>query len=400
MKYDISYFDKVINREGTIAGKWDGREIIFGKKDIIPMWVADTDFRAPMELIEAMEKRVANGAFGYAFYGGKYTDVIIDWQERRNNVSYKKESIFYINNVVLTISTVVRALTAEGDNIIVSTPSYGPLIKAPTAARRNVIKFPMTRVGNKYQIDFEKFEKSIEENDVKMYILCNPHNPTGKVWTKEELIRVFEICQRHDVIVISDEIHSDLILPGYHFTPAILAAREVGWDDHLIVASAPTKTFNIAGLQVSYYIVENQDFIKKINEEREYSKASDLLGLFGLIGIIETYKNGDSYVDALTDYLAGNFAYLKQELAAKYPSAKVTDAEATYLAWIDVTYLTEKGITPEKLKKSMVDHGVGIQTTEDFFAEDLCFRINLACPRTTLEQGLACVISCLNELSQ
>ncbi|MGX7031329.1 MalY/PatB family protein [Vagococcus zengguangii] len=305
-----------------------------------------------------------------------------------------------MNNVVQVISTVVRALTAEEDNILVLTPSYGPLINTPTAAKRHVIKVPMTCESKRYQVDMASFEQAIIEHDIKIFILCNPQNPTGRVWTHAELTELFKICQRHQVKVLADEIHSDLIYPDQTFVPAMQVAREVGWEQQLVVANAPTKTFNLAGLQAAYYIVENPEFIELIEQERAYASTGNLLGVFAYLGIETSYSYGEDYVDTMMSYIQDNYRYVEAELARELPEAKIVEAEATYLIWVDISYLAEKGITMNNLKSSLAKHGVAISTGEDFYEDQLFLRVNIGCPKATLTEGVARLISGLKNLSE
>ena len=400
MTYEKSFFDQVIERKGTGSVKWDGCGPLYGADDLIPMWVADTDFRAPKELTDAMQHRLDNQIFGYANNSEMTLKKIAAWHEKRNQINYDLSHIFLMNNVVQAISTVVRALTVEDDSILVLTPSYGPLINTPTASKRQVFKLPMVRKNQQYQVDRDLFEQAIIEQEIKLFILCNPHNPTGKVWTHEELTGLFEICQRHNVKILADEIHSDLIYPDQMFTPAMQVAREIGWQQQLVITNAPTKTFNIAGLQAAYYIVENPTFIELIQEERAYTGVGDSLSIFGYLGIEVPYSQSENYVDTLMNYIQGNYHYVQEQLQQEIPQAKIIEAQATYLIWVDVTYLAEKGVTKEQLKQAMVDHGVAISTGEDFFEEELFMRVNIGCPKAILTEGIKRMVSGLKYLSQ
>ncbi|MGX7014451.1 MalY/PatB family protein [Vagococcus silagei] len=396
MAYDFSYFDKMVDRVGSGSAKWDGLELYYGKSGIVPMWVADTDFRAPQEVIDAIIKRAEHGVFGYSLTGEFYKDAPINWHLKRNNIEYKKENIFFVPNVVVALNNTLRAITNQGDTVLVLNPTYGPLEKQPIFTERKPVVSKMKKVGKVFKIDFEDFEKKIIDNDVKAYILCNPHNPTGRVWSKSELKQMFEICKKHNVIIISDEIHGDLIMPGNKYTPAMEVARKINYEQRLVMLSAPTKTFNMAGLQVAYYMTENKEFQEKINKVKEYSKTTDLLNSFSYIALEKSYEYGGEYVDTLTEYLYSNYNYLKSELAQKCPELEVTNLEATYLVWIDASKLPLSG--PE-LRQKMVDYGVAIQTGEDFFEEDeLYFRVNIGCPRETLEKGVAAIVSCIQSI--
>lgn len=396
MTYDFSYFDQVIDRRGTIAGKWDGLDFMYGQSDLIPMWVADTDFRAPREVVAAVIERAKHGIYGYGFYGFAYKDGPIAWHEERNQITYKADSLYFTPNVVVSLNNVVRALTEEGDKVIVFNPTYGPLEKQPRYAKRQIVRAKLLKDGGRYEIDFQAFEELIREQAIKLFILCNPHNPTGRVWSEQELIKLVTICQRYGIPIVSDEIHSDLIMPGQTFTPIMAVARHLNFDQEVVMLSAPTKTFNMAGLQVSYYMTENKEYADKINQVKEYSHTSDLLNSFGYLALTKAYEHGADYVDTLNEYIFSNYEYLVCELKTHCPIAEVTKLEATYLVWIEVSSLE---LTGKELRSKMVDSGVAIQSGDDFFEEDgLFFRVNIACPRETLEQGLKAIVSCLKAL--
>lgn len=394
----MSQFDEVIERRGTCAGKYDGLELLYGNADLLPMWVADMDFKAPKEVVEAVVKRAEHGVFGYSMFGSYYTDAPIKWHEKRNHITYKKDSIFFTQSVLRSLNLAILGLTNEGDSVMISVPTYGLFAKVPKGAKRNWVSSHLRKTGNTYEIDFQDFEETIIQNEVKLYILCNPHNPTGRVWTEEELMTILSICKRHGVLVVSDEIHSDLIMPGQTFIPAMKVAREIGYDQSLMVLTAPTKTFNMAGLQVSYYIVENEELKQKMAEAKAYTYVSDLLNNFSYISMEAAYEYGDCYVDELTEYIYDNYRYMVRELEKQCPQVEVTDLQATYLTWLNVNYLNT---TEEKLRVAMVEHGLAIETSQDFFEEeDLCIRVNLACPRETMVEGIKRLIAGINSFTK
>lgn len=393
----MSQFDEVIERRGTCAGKYDGLKLLYGNADLLPMWVADMDFKAPKEVIEAVVKRAEHGVFGYSMFGSFYTDAPINWHEKRNNITYKKDSIFFTQSVLRSLNLAILGLTNEGDSVMISIPTYGPFAKVPAEAKRNWVGSHLRKTGHSYEIDFQDFEETIIKNNVKLYILCNPHNPTARVWTEKEIVTILSICKKHQVLVVSDEIHSDLIMPGQTFIPAMKVAREIDYDQSLMVLTAPTKTFNMAGLQVSYYIVENKELQAKMAEAKAYTHVSDLLNNFSYISLEAAYEHGDSYVDELTAYIYENYQYMSKELEQHCPTVEVTDLQATYLTWLNVNYLNT---TEEVLRKTMVEHGLAIQTSQNFFEkDDLCIRVNLACPKESLKKGIAMLVNGINSLA-
>lgn len=385
MTYTAAYFDKVIDRRGTNSGKWDDWKT-YGTGELIAMGIADTDFRPPREVLAAIIKRAQHGIFGYGKYGEDYRESVMAWQRERHQIGYEKESIFFTPNVVVALNNVVRALTTEGDRIMLFNPTYGPLEQQPLFARREIVRNRLLKKGNHYEIDREALEKQMAE--VKLFILCHPHNPTGRVWTEEELRVIVTSCQRQGVLIVSDEIHSDIIMPNQTFVSLMAVARELNYAQSVIILNAPTKTFNLSGLQVAYYIAENPDHVEKINQVRAYSHTTDLLNSFAYIALTQAYAHGAPYVDSMIDYIHGNYQYLLKALKM-VPQIKVTVLEGTYLAWIDVSSLD---LSEQTLRTRLVASGVAILSSKDFFEENLFIRVNLATARQTLEKGVAAII--------
>lgn len=394
----MSQFDVVIDRYDTSAIKYDGLAKLYGKSDLLPMWVADMDFQAPKEVVEAVVARAQHGIYGYALDGDYYKNYPVAWQEKQHHIKYDPNSVFFTPSVLSSLNLAILAFTEENDKIMMSVPTYGPFVNIPTAANRPWVGSDLKKVGDTYTFDWKDFEQKIVENDVKIYILCNPHNPTGRVWTEEELIKVINICQKYGVFVISDEIHSDLIMPGQTFVPLMKVARQLGYQAEVMIMSSPTKTFNLAGLQVSYYLLENQSRQDKMAKVANYNHVSGQLNNFAYISMVAAYEYGSTYVSELTSYIYENYLYLKEELASHCPKAALTDLQATYLTWLNVDYLE---ITEEALKDETIAQGLAIQTNSDFFeVNDVCLRINLACPRATLKKGVALLIASLKALEK
>lgn len=393
----MSQFDEVINRRGTNSKKYDRLLVQYGDADLLPMWVADMDFKAPQAVIDALVKRAAHGIYGYPLEGAFHREAVVKWHEKRNGITYEPTTIFYTPTVVNSINLAILAFTEEQDSVMMSIPAYGPFVTIPENAKRQCVTNQLKVIEGEYVFDFPSFEAAIIKHQVKLYILCHPHNPTGRVWTAEELETLLRICQKHHVMVLSDEIHSDLIMPGQSFVPTMSVARKIGYSDRVMVLSSPTKTFNLAGLQVSYYILEDLELQKKLSAVRDYILSTDRLNGFSFVGLEAAYEHGDSYVDELTTYVYQNYLYLKAELSKHCPLVTVSDLQATYLPWIQVDKL---GITEEALKAATQAHGLAIQTSGDFFqTEPLAIRINLACPRTIAEKGIDLLIKSLLSFS-
>lgn len=375
--------DKVVDRKGTYSIKWDGSTLEYKNSEVIPMWIADMDFPAPKEVIAAVTKQAEVGIYGYAMPSECYNHVIVEWIKKENNWEIKESDIGYAARVVDALSLAVRALTNENDCVIMQAPLYHFFEAAVKGAKRKIIFNDLVNTNGYYTIDFELFEKQIIENNVKMYFLCNPHNPTGRVWTTKELTRILEICEKHDVIIVSDDIHSDLIMPGFEYTPIAKLATTY---DKIITMKSTSKTFNLAGLQLGYYICKNEGMYTAIDAEKEYTTYIDLPNDFAIPAMIAAYTKGKEWLIAVINYVQSNYDRLHVFLAEIAPQAVLSPLEATYLTWIDVSYLN---ITEEELNARLDSSGIGVQTTSDFGIKDgLFIRINIACPKETLEKGL------------
>lgn len=394
----MSKFDEIIERRGSHCGKYDGLGLLYGNPDLLPMWVADMDFYPPKEVVEAIEKRAHHGVFGYSLFGSFYREAPVKWHQQQNDITYKEDSIFFTSSILKGLNLAVIAFTEEGDNVLLSMPSYGPFVHVTTGAKRNWIGTDLIMNGSQVEFDFEDFETKIINNDIKLYVLCNPHNPTGRIWTEDEIEKMMRICQKHNVLMVSDEVHSDLIMPGHTFVPAMKVARKIDFDQSLCVLIAPTKTFNLAGIQVAYYIVENEVLLGKIKEAEAYTHSSDLLNNFSCLAMEAAYEHGATYVKELTEYVYGNYKYMRSEIERECPQVVITDLQATYLVWLNVDYLN---VTEDAMRDSLVAHGLALETSKDFFEHDKRYmRVNIACPRETVEKGTKLIIECLKDLEK
>lgn len=378
MKYD---FDEIVNRRGTNSVKWDEAK----EEGVIPMWVADMDFKAAPCILEALKKRVDHGVFGYTMVPDSYYESIISWFERRHQWHIERDWIIYTSGVVPAISAIIKALTEPGDKVLVQTPVYNCFFSSIRNNGCTIAENALVRKGNSYEIDFDDFERQAADEKTKVFLLCNPHNPAGRVWTPEELSHMNDICLRHGVKVIADEIHCELVMPGHVFTP--FAAVSKACQDNCITTNSPTKSFNIAGLQIANIITSNAEDRRKIDRAININEVCDV-NPFGVIALQAAYNEGEDWIDQLNVYLWENYQALKTFFKDNLPQLEVIDLEGTYLVWVNVraTGMTGNELTDKLLKegKVFVNRGTmyGKTTGADYI------RINIAMPRSLMLEGL------------
>lgn len=394
-------FEQIINRKNTYSMKWDGAQSLYHNSNLIPMWIADMDIKAPEPIIAAIKKYAEHGIYGYVEYPEltEIPQVIAEWLKKRNNWNVKPENIGYSSGVINGISLAIRSLTKENDSIIVQSPLYGHFRAAIENSKRVLVKNDLIRKDNSYFFNWNKLESQIVAHQVKMAILCNPHNPTGRVWTKDELNHFVSICQQHQVIIISDDIHSDLILPGYRYYPIASVCPE--YSNQIITFKSLSKTFNLAGLQFSYYLTTNNTYLKKMKQIAQYSANPEWPTAFALPAVAAAYGNSDceKWLQQLLVYLADNLKWLTNEIERKTP-AVVTKSQSTYLAWIDVSYLH---CSEADLLNALDMSGIGIQSNQDFGLDNqdgLFIRLNYATAKEVLKEGIRRLIIGLNRLNK
>ena len=375
-------FDKVVNRRQTNSIKYD-REKAQDPK-IIPMWVADMDFETLPEVKDALIKRAEHGVFGYAAPTDKYYESVINWMKTRHQFMIEKEWIVPTPGIVGALKLAVRAFTKPNDHILIMKPVYYPFDASIVLNHRFVSECPLTLKENHYECDFELLERVIIEDDVKMMILCNPHNPIGKVWTQDELYQIGTICQRNKVFVISDEIHMDFIYGENKHIPFYNV--DESFKEFSMICTAPSKTFNLATLQTSNIVIANEKVRELFIAEKMASGMSDP-NVFGLDACEAAYTYGAAWTDELVAYLQGNIDYMVQFFAEKLPDIKVVDPQGLYLIWVDLRSLNMSHDELEEfmLKKAhlWLDEGYIFGTGGDGFE-----RFNVACPRSVLQKAL------------
>ena len=381
MKYN---FNEIIDRKGTDSLKYDFAVERGLPKDVLPLWVADMDFPVEDHIKEALIKASEHAIFGYSDTKDDYFEVLSSWYERRFFWKVKKEWLVKTPGVVFAIAMAIQALTRENEAIIIQEPVYYPFSSTIRANNRKLVINNLVLKKDKYHIDFVDFEKKIIENNVKLFILCSPHNPVGRVWTGEELQKLANICLKHKVYIFSDEIHSDLVYEKDTHTIFANLGKDV--EDSCIVATAPSKTFNIAGLQVSNIWIANEkmrDAFKEAIDRAGYSQLNNM----GLIATKVAYKHGEEWLEELKIYLKSNIDFVRKFLKDKLPNIKLIEPEGTYLLWLDCR---ELGLS-EKERQGLIQNKakLWLDTGTMFGKAGAGFeRINIACPRKTLEEAM------------
>ena len=381
MHYD---FDQVICRKNTNSSKWDNVKARVGNADAIPMWVADGDFVAPEPIRRMLEERVRHGIFGYPYRTDAFRSATKRWILKQHHVELQEEWMVFTTGVVPIIYTMIQAFTEPGDEIIIQQPVYHPFIHAIRDHKRTLSNNALRYENGRYTIDFEDLAQRAARPEAKLMVFCNPHNPVGRCWSKDEVDRVARICAENNVLLISDEIHSDLMLFGSRHTPAAIGNKAL--EDNTVLCYAPTKTFNIAGLRGSCAVIPNPA-IRKRFEYQLLCNNSVQECLFSLPAYVTAYTQCDEYLEQLLPYLEGNVPYLDAILRAHMPKIRLVRPEATFLMWLDCSAL---GLDKDALYDFFINRClVGISKGEGFGTEGEQFvRMNIACPRATLEKAL------------
>lgn len=377
-------FDEVLDRRGTASEKWDFMKERFGYEDLLPLWVADMDFRSPQPVIEALVSRAKHGVFGYTGLTQSYYDSVISWYKRKYNWAIRKDWIVFTPGVIPAIAYAIRSFTNPGDKIIVQTPVYYPFFNTIEANGRQVLENPLKFKNDHYEMDFDDLEKKAKDPRAKMMILCSPHNPIGRVWTRKELTRLGEICTENGLLVISDEIHSDIRYPGIVFTNFATISGEFA--NNSITCTSASKTFNLAGLQISNIIIPN-DKIRQNFQNAVSTMGMDLPNSFSGLAVQVAYDRCGTWLDQLLTYLKGNLDFLKEFIKKNIPEVKVIEPQATYLVWLDFRKIEPD---PEKLQKLLLKDAKVAFVEGNIFRSggDGFERINIACPRSVLKKAL------------
>ena len=390
----MSYnFDEMVSRENTYSVKYDGRKKYFGSTDLIPMWVADMDFKTPSFVTDAVKQRAEQAIYGYSFRPDLYFDSIISWFSRRHYWIIERDWINFTPGIVPALNILIQTFTSEKDKILVQPPVYHPFFSAIENNQRELVINPLVLDNGKYKMNFQDLDMKLAQG-VKMVLFSNPHNPVGRAWKPEELISFGNLCQKHNVLIVSDEIHCDLVLPTFKHTPLAKVFEE--YSEKIITCVAPSKTFNLAGLATSSILIENE----KIREQ--YTEMIEKLhigmgNLFGTTASIAAYTKGDNWLDQLMIYIQENVDFVQNFLEKRIPSVHLIQPEATYLLWLDFRDL--------KMKKSSLKEFM-IETAKLGFNDGSTFRnggdgfqrMNVACPKETVHNALIRLENAVNQL--
>ena len=387
MEYNQTFFDTYLERRGTRSSKWDGCNARFGvdpSVELLPMWIADMDFRSPTEVVEALAQRVQTQAFGYTTVPYSFYDAILSWVERRYHWKIQKEWIVFTPGVVPAFNVAYQAFTQPGDGIIVPSPSYYPFFDGVRNNGRKVVACPLVEADGYWTLDFDLLERQVKDPDNKVLILSNPHNPTGRCWTAQELERLGTLCAENGVILLSDEIHADLIMEGgCHTCVGTLSQRIV---DNTIFHFAPSKTFNLAGLQTAYTVIPNPELRQRFTAAITANRVINM-NWFGQVALETAYNRCEGYVDALCRYVSANMDYMADYLKENLPMLNMRRSEGTYMVWVD---FRGTGMTTEEIERFIIhDVHIAVDLGTWFGAGGAGFlRFNLACPRMLVERAM------------
>ena len=387
MKYD---FNRFIDRRDSFSLKWSRSALqkFYGKdnEDLLPLWVADMDFECPKPVVDAVIKEAEGKIYGYNWHNTSiYQDAVTGWMNRRHQWKVDPNWIIYSPGIVPAINMMVQTFSNIGNKIIIQPPVYYPFFSAVTSNGRQLLLNKLNYEDQKYSFDFDDFEEKARDPLTKMFILCSPHNPVGRVWTKQELKKLGDICLDHDILIISDEIHHDLILPGKVHT--LFSTISTEFEQKSIICTAPSKTFNLAGLQVSNIIIPNEKIRKSFIHTIAHKNGIAIPNSFGIVAMIAAYNEGEDWLDQVLIYIDSNFQFLKEFVKNELPDVIYIDPEGTYLAWLDFNSL---GLNDEDLKKLILNEAnVAFDEGKLFGPGGEGFqRINVACPKSILEESM------------
>lgn len=382
MKYD---FDKIVNRLGSGCYKWDTAPLSSGKGQevgYIPMWVADMDFQAAPAIREALQRRVEHGVFGYTLVPESYYEAIINWFRRRHDWAIEREWIMYTSGVVPALSAIVKAFTKPGDCVILQTPVYNCFFSSVRnngcEVLPNVLRLS-SNTRNTFEMDYEDLEAKAADPRTKLLILCNPHNPVGRVWTRDELQRVADICRKHGVIVVADEIHNELCFRGRRYVPYGTVDME-----NAVICTSPSKSFNTAGLQNSNIICAHPEWREKIDRAININEVCDV-NPFGVVALEAAYNESEEWLDQLCEYICQNYEALCDFFASELPQLPVTPLEGTYLVWVDIR---PTGLSSDELTERLLKDGMVQVNSSTMYGCEGFIRLNIACPRSQMMEGL------------
>lgn len=358
-------------------------KLAFGKNELLPMWVADMDFSPPTSVIEKLKERMDHGVFGYTIANENTAQAIVDWTNNRHGWEIRPEWILYSPGVVPSIGMAIQAFTEVGDKVLLQSPVYTPFFNMIENNMREVVNSPLQLVNGRYEIDFADFEEKLKSG-VKLFLLCSPHNPGGRVWKKEELVKIAELCKKYDVLIAADEIHADIIFEPHHHFP--LASLDPAYQDFVVTFMAPSKTFNLAGLQASFIVAPNEEMRKKLTIIQQTLNLTSL-NTFGMIAMEAAYRDGEEWLNECIAYIEGNINMIDEEISRSLPELDVMRPEGSYLVWIDCR---KTGLNDQQLRESLLEKAklaVNFGASYGKGGEGF-IRLNPACHRSIVEEGL------------
>ena len=390
MKYN---FDEVIDRSNNRSSKYDERLKKFGTEDVIPLWVADMDFKTVPAVTKRLQKAVEHGIYGYSDSKEDYFAAVSGWYRDHFDWNTKQEWMIKTPGVVFALAAAVRAYTEKGDAVLIQQPVYYPFRQVIESNDRKLVSSDLVLRDGHYEIDFENFEAKIKEHQIHLFLLCSPHNPVGRVWKEWELRKIGEICLKYQVVVVSDEIHSDFVYPGnQHY---VFASIEPEFEKISVICTAPSKTFNLAGLQVSNIFIADEGLRKKFIRAVDQAGYSQV-NLMGLVACQAAYEEGAEWLLQLKEYLLGNLSFVREYLKENLPEVKLIEPEGTYLIWLDFEAL---GLERKELEALIDKAGLWLDAGAIFGKTGIGFeRINIACPRRTLEQAFVQLKKAVDQL--
>lgn len=379
MRYD---FDEIVQRKHTDCFKYDNVKEVFGTEDVIPMWIADMDFRTPPFIVEALRRRMEHEVLGYTYTSDRWKPAIQSWVSRRYGWDVKPEEIGFVGGVVPAISFAIQCFTSVGDKVLIQPPVYHPYHHVPLDLERTLVTNPLKLVDGRLEVDFADFEEKVK--GCRLFLLCNPHNPCGRVWSKEELQRMCDICVRNNVLIVSDEIHCDMTLKGFRHTPFATVSEDAG--NNCITFMAASKTFNIAGLKSSYHIIQNKEIRKQYHEFLRKNEL-DSVHVFATEPVAVAYDKGDEWLEQMLEYVEANIDYMEEYLKANMPRMGMVRPQASYLVFLDARGL---GLPHDELVEFFIREAkVGLNDGAMFGEGGSGFmRMNLGCSRSLLEKAL------------
>ncbi|MBD5445174.1 MAG: pyridoxal phosphate-dependent aminotransferase [Lachnospiraceae bacterium] len=384
-------FDTVVDRKNTNCLKYDFAVERGMPEDVLPLWVADMDFKTSSYVQDALDRQIEHGIFGYSESKDEYFEAVSGWMKRHHDWEVSKDWLVKTPGVVFALAMAVQAFTDPGDSVLIQLPVYYPFSSVIKGNGRVVVSNTLVYgEDNRYHIDFDDFEKKIVDENIKLFFLCSPHNPVGRVWTKEELLRLGDICYKHHVIVVSDEIHADFVFNGRH---QVFAGLKKEYEEITITCTAPSKTFNLAGLQVSNVFIANPKLRKAFCKQIDIAGYSQL-NVMGLVACEAAYRHGDEWYEAMLKYVKSNIDFTRKYVEENLPGVTMAEHEGTYLVWLD---FRDTGLDVEQLEHMIVHEAkLWLDSGKIFGDSGKGFqRINVACPRVVLEEALSRIKSCL-----